>query len=286
MALMRCPECKAEVSVSAKSCPKCGHPLKKGRGKTVGIAFGVGAIALTAGACLVYLLGVLEFAGVGEEERRSDRETGELRLAESGEQGDAVKPWAPIKTPEPQVGDMKVIHLDGGVDLELMWIPPGTFMMGSRDSASLVGSKLDIEAEWYEDEHPQHQVTLSKGFWMGRYEVTQAQWKTVTGTSPSPLEGNDLPVDAVSWDDCQEFIKKLNAEVDALGFKTTVPCSEGGDMPLPDGTYVSLLEIQNQEDQLRSLYRALVDAMRKLEITGKYFIGMANAPISNICGKL
>ncbi len=79
---------------------------------------------------------------------------------------------------------------------------------------------------------------------------------------------------------------KLDPEVNALGFKTTVPCSEGGDMSLPDGTYVSLLQIQNQADQLRSLYRALVDVMRTLDIKGKYFIGMANEPISHICGKL
>jgi len=79
---------------------------------------------------------------------------------------------------------------------------------------------------------------------------------------------------------------KLDAKVHALGFKTTVPCSEGGDLSLPDGTYASLLAIQNQDDQLKHIYRSLVDVMRKLDLRGKYFIGMANEPISNICGEL
>lgn len=81
-------------------------------------------------------------------------------------------------------------------------------------------------------------------------------------------------------------IAKLDAEVSALGLKKTVPCSEGGDMPLPYGTYACLLDIQNQEDQLRSLYRALVDVMRKLGFKGRYFISMAPEPISTICGEL
>jgi len=78
----------------------------------------------------------------------------------------------------------------------------------------------------------------------------------------------------------------LDAEVGALGFKKTIPCSEGGDMPLPEGTYACLLEIKDQHEQLRHFYRSLVDVMRKLEVKGKYFISMAGSPISNICGEL
>jgi len=78
----------------------------------------------------------------------------------------------------------------------------------------------------------------------------------------------------------------LDAEVVKLGFETTVPCSEGGDMPLPEGTYACFLEIEDQHEQLRHYYRSLVDAMRRLGIKGKYFINMANRPASNICGEL
>ena len=78
----------------------------------------------------------------------------------------------------------------------------------------------------------------------------------------------------------------LDAEVGSLGFKTTVPCSEGGDMLLPLGTYACFLNIEDQHEQLKRYYRSLVDVMRKLEVKGKYFIGMANEPILNICEEL
>ena len=57
----------------------------------------------------------------------------------------------------------------------------------------------------------QHEVTLTKPFYMGKYEVTQEQWEGVMGKNPSSTKGAKLPVTDVSWEDCQEFIKKLNA---------------------------------------------------------------------------
>ena len=57
----------------------------------------------------------------------------------------------------------------------------------------------------------QHEVTLTKPFYLGKYEVTQEQWEGVMGNNPSSTEGAKLPVTDVSWEDCQEFIKKLNA---------------------------------------------------------------------------
>ena len=77
------------------------------------------------------------------------------------------------------------------------WIPPGRFLMGSK-----VGN----------DALPIHQVTISKGFWMGRYDVTQAQWEAVMASNPSFFKGPDRPVEHVSWDDCQMFIARLNAQ--------------------------------------------------------------------------
>ncbi|MBR6483299.1 MAG: formylglycine-generating enzyme family protein, partial [Bacteroidaceae bacterium] len=59
------------------------------------------------------------------------------------------------------------------------------------------------------DEKPTHQVTLST-YCIGKYEVTQAEWKAVMGTNPSRHKGDNLPVEGVSWGDCQEFIRKLN----------------------------------------------------------------------------
>src|SRR5258708_37645026 len=62
-----------------------------------------------------------------------------------------------------------------------------------------------------------NRVTIGNGFYMGRTEVTQAQWKVVMGTDPSHFKGGDLPVESVSWDDAQEFIGKLNEMESASG---------------------------------------------------------------------
>jgi formylglycine-generating enzyme required for sulfatase activity len=82
------------------------------------------------------------------------------------------------------------------VGMEFMPIPAGSFRMGSEDGR--------------DDEKPVHQVTISKGFLMGRYEVTQGQWKAVIGREPSNFKGNDFPVQFVTWNDAQEFIRRLN----------------------------------------------------------------------------
>ncbi|MDD5395255.1 MAG: formylglycine-generating enzyme family protein [Thiothrix sp.] len=79
------------------------------------------------------------------------------------------------------------------------WIEPGTFMMGSPETEK---GRLDWEI--------QHQVTLSKGFWMAETPVTQALWQVVMGENPSNFKGEKRPVEQVSWNDAQAFITKLN----------------------------------------------------------------------------
>lgn len=59
-------------------------------------------------------------------------------------------------------------------------------------------------------EKPVRKVKIGKSFYLGTYPVTQAEWKAVMGSNPSFFKGNDLPVEQVSWNDVQEFIKKLN----------------------------------------------------------------------------
>jgi formylglycine-generating enzyme required for sulfatase activity len=70
----------------------------------------------------------------------------------------------------------------------------------------------------FDDERP-HRVTISQGFWMGKYEVTQGQWKAVMGTAPFNFSGDDMPAENVSWNDAQEFIKKLNALDDSFIYR-------------------------------------------------------------------
>jgi len=118
--------------------------------------------------------------------------------------------------------------------IELVWIPPGEFIMGSSErdiSESLnIARKESTEAkpEWFDNQKPQHRVTISKGFWMGRFEVTQAQWRAVMGNDPrgndpSNFKGCDTcPVEEVSWDDIQLFfLRKINQKND--GFEYRLP---------------------------------------------------------------
>ena len=80
------------------------------------------------------------------------------------------------------------LDLGGGVTLELVWCPPGTFMMGSPEGE---GGRNNDETR--------HRVTLTNEFWLGKTEVTQRQWEAVMGSNPSIVGGHDLPVESVSW---------------------------------------------------------------------------------------
>ena len=88
-----------------------------------------------------------------------------------------------------QPGDMR--EFDG---MDFVWIPAGDFRLG------------------YPDEEPVTWVRISRGYWLGRYEVTQAAWQEVVGSAPSWFSGcGECPVENVSWHDAQEFIDRLNA---------------------------------------------------------------------------
>jgi formylglycine-generating enzyme required for sulfatase activity len=96
---------------------------------------------------------------------------------------------------------LNVLDLGGGVKLNLVLIPAGNFMMGSTPEDA---------GGWKFFECPQRGVTLTKPFYMGVFEVTQAQYEAVMGANPSQFKGVDLPVEKVSWDDAAEFCKKLS----------------------------------------------------------------------------
>ncbi|WP_281383680.1 formylglycine-generating enzyme family protein [Candidatus Competibacter phosphatis] len=72
-----------------------------------------------------------------------------------------------------------------------------------------MGSPED-EPERYDDEGPQHSVTLNRGFWLFDTTCTQALWEAVTGENPSQFKGVDHPVERVSWNDCQAFLRRVN----------------------------------------------------------------------------
>jgi formylglycine-generating enzyme required for sulfatase activity len=90
-------------------------------------------------------------------------------------------------------------NFTNSIGMKFVWIPPGNFMMGSPKEEKLRRA-----------DETQHKVTLTRGGYMTVYLVTQEQWKEVMGNNPSHFNGEkNLPVEKVTWDDCQEYIKKL-----------------------------------------------------------------------------
>ena len=98
-----------------------------------------------------------------------------------------------------QSGRTHRLDLGGGVSLELCGIPAGEFRMGSLDGN--------------DNEKPVHLVRITQPFWMGKYAVTQAQYRAVMGANPSTYQGADKPVHDVSWEDASEFCQRLSQKV-------------------------------------------------------------------------
>jgi len=90
--------------------------------------------------------------------------------------------------------------LGKGVKLEMVYIPAGSFMMGSPSGPG----------EGDDNQRPQHQVTIAQPFYLGKYPITQEQWQAVMGNNPSHFKGAKLPVENVSWNDAVYFCKKLS----------------------------------------------------------------------------
>ena len=92
--------------------------------------------------------------------------------------------------------------------MEFAWVPAGEFRMGSTS----------VEAEPHEQ--PVTQVLVSRGFWLGRYEVTQSEWQAVSGMNPSESSGcGRCPVESISWHDVKDFIDRLNARSGATNYR-------------------------------------------------------------------
>jgi formylglycine-generating enzyme required for sulfatase activity len=133
---------------------------------------------------------------------------------------------------EVKPGKVDVVDFGEGVKLEMVLVPAGKFKMGFTKKM-LADFKVDLQEDIKKNtkkelgkeqldavdlimsiQGKQHEVTLTKPFYMGKHEVTQEQWEAVMGKNPSEEKGAKLPVTDVSWEDCQEFIKKLNKKTD------------------------------------------------------------------------
>lgn len=126
----------------------------------------------------------------------------------------AKSPEAPSMIQGKMETEGRPFQIMNSIDMEFRLIPKGEFMMGAKENEP--GSMTN--------EKPQHKVTIQKGFYIGYYEVTQGQWKAIMGSNPSQNKncGDDCPVDSVSWDEVQQFIKKLN-EKDEFPFNYRLP---------------------------------------------------------------
>ena len=145
--------------------------------------------------------------------------------------------------------ERKTLDLGGGVKMEFVYIGAGEFLMGSPAS----------EAGGFDDERPQHKVTIGKGFWLAETEVTQAQYRAIMGTNPSyfvekaggflglgvqKVDRVDHPVEQVSWDRAQAFCTKLSK---MLGVSARLPseaeweyaCRAGTTTPFSTGNTIS-----------------------------------------------
>jgi formylglycine-generating enzyme required for sulfatase activity len=180
----------------------------------------------------------------------AERKAEQARL-EAERKAEVLRAWAS----SPEGKDME---LDlAGVPLEMKWVAPGSFLMGSPSS----------EDGRFSDEGPQTRVTISKGFWLGRHEVTQAQWQALMGSNPSSFKDPSLPVEKVSWNDAMAFCKKLTERERAAGrlpegYAYTLPTEARWEYACRAGTTTAL----NNGTNLTSTY----GACRNLDALGWY----------------
>jgi formylglycine-generating enzyme required for sulfatase activity len=130
-----------------------------------------------------------------------------------------VNPNGKVSPPESKTARYYSEDLGNGITLEMVAIPGGTFTMGTEDEEI---ERLVKKFNWdgFRSERPQHRVTVSS-FYMGRYPITQAQWKAIAATAkididletnPSRFKGDELPVERVNWYQATEFCKRLSRE--------------------------------------------------------------------------
>ncbi len=114
------------------------------------------------------------------------------------------------KKQEPSKAQTFTVDLGDKITLEMIAIPSGKFLMGTEDE-EIERLIKEHDWEWFRKEKPQHEVTV-QSFYMGIYPVTQAQYQKIMGKNPSEFQGNDRPVEQVSWNEAVDFCKKLSKQ--------------------------------------------------------------------------
>ena len=131
-----------------------------------------------------------------KEEERKAQEAAHLKAAEEAER--KKKEEDRLRKEREEAAKKPAASIKNSIGMEFILIPAGEFQMGSNDG--------------FDDEKPVNKVKISKPFYLGKYPVTQKEWVVVMGNNPSYFKGDNNPVEQVSWNDVQEFVKKLNAK--------------------------------------------------------------------------
>ncbi|HEX8843178.1 MAG TPA: bifunctional serine/threonine-protein kinase/formylglycine-generating enzyme family protein [Pyrinomonadaceae bacterium] len=163
-------------------------PSAPARRKTPIILIAVGILALTA---------IVVAYALTRRTSSESRSPATINQASSPQPTETATPLVNASTPTPAATPVQTITESlNGVKLEMVLVPGGTFMMGSPEGVG------------YNSERPQHTVTV-RAFYMSKYEVTQAQYKALMGINVSEFQGDDLPVENVSWDFAKDFCDRL-----------------------------------------------------------------------------
>lgn len=191
MALIKCPSCGNLISDKAEKCPRCGAPRMRQPQPPVQPQQPIQPETPIyqkrneSSKVLYVLVGVLAAAVLG---------LGGFLAWKSGLFGGTDN--KAIAEQEKKTLDPVILNLINN----MVTVEGGTFTMGATPEQGVCDN----------DEYPSHQVTLSS-FSIGKYEVTQEEWRAVMGTNPASFQGDKCPVEFVSWNDCLEFIEKLNS---------------------------------------------------------------------------
>lgn len=165
---------------------------------------------------------MVTFADFGVEKLEGNR-TYVLVLNQNG---NTVRPTEPIAQSTVQQkpttrlssgssGSTITIPVKDGISIEMVKVEAGTFVMGATREGMRY-EKMDKK------ELPAHKVSLTKEYFIGKFEVTQLLWNTIMENNPSKNKGEKLPVEQVSWNDCQIFIAKLNRITGRPIFRNTI----------------------------------------------------------------
>lgn len=144
-------------------------------------------------------MGTIYYQGVGVTKSVKDAKYWWQKAADQGNE-DAKEALRNLANAEKKARATNQTFTVNGVSFEMIFVKGGTFTMGGTSEQ---GSDV------FASEKPEHSVTLSD-YHIGKYEVTQKLWMAVMGSNPSIYKGDNLPVERLSWNDAQEFIKKLN----------------------------------------------------------------------------